>query len=166
MHNSMRVFVLIVLTIMALPWSARAAGAGKDAGTDTAPVVTRALMKNAPAPFPYEKTEVRARCFHTDIDMNESPACFVVKYRGLTYWPLAFDDNRMATLMAGYDAGNNLVTKVYACDTRYIWYISVDEKKRTVTIWGQHRSTQANDPGSTVIPWELLRVGGRTCYPR
>ncbi|WP_066638866.1 hypothetical protein [Bordetella sp. H567] len=122
------------------------------------PVFARKLVKNAPPPL---RNGARARCFMSDHRLTESEFCPVIIYRGLTYWPMSFDDNRVAILAAGYDDNKKLVREVYMCGTRYVFYATIDTKVQNVVFWGQ--AGDNGDATSAKVSWRLLREGGATC---
>ncbi|WP_412528276.1 hypothetical protein [Burkholderia lata] len=129
------------------------------------PTVVRKLAKLSPAPFPIFGSVARARCSLNDNGWPLSSYCFVIKYQGLTYWPMSFDDNRYAILAAGYDDNNRLAKYVYACGTRYIWAATIDNTNKNAIFWGQ---ASQNKPTSTAISWNLLQNNSnneQTCPP-
>lgn len=159
-------FILMLFAVLAIPLSALAAEHKDTAPDPQVPVASRIHVKDAPDPVPMGNALARARCFKSSVDFDEFQLCFVVKYNYLTYWPLAFDDNRVATLLAGFDENKHLITKVYVCNVRYIWYMAVDRTNKTVTLWGQGLSADPEKAVSQTIPWSLLQSGGETCIPR
>lgn len=171
MRNPRKFLAFLAWALVGLPMAAQAAGGGKDGSPGPEiPIAIRAHVDKAPPPVPVGNSLARARCFKSSVDFDEYQFCFVVKYDGLTYWPLSFDDNRMAVLLAGYDESGRLARKVYACGTRYIWYITVNQDKQTVILWGQGPNPSASnptggaqDPSTAAVPWQMLRDGGETC---
>lgn len=96
-----------------------------------------------------------------DHDLTPSLHCFVVNYTGLTFWPYAFNDNRPATLMVGYDQSGRLMRKVYVCGPRYIWYMTVKDEKQQVVIYGQENGEKR--PAAGAIPWSAFQTDGEVC---
>lgn len=64
-----------------------------------------------------------------------------VQYKGVTFWPYSFIDNRVATALVGYDSNGNVVKTLEKSGARYAESISVDEVNEIVVVTGQASST-------------------------
>lgn len=74
----------------------------------------------------------------------------ILTWRGYTYWPLSYTDNRMSLGVVAYDSGGNAVRTIEVGGTRYVGTIAVDPAAHTVTFTGQS--------GTATIPWSALTV--------
>jgi hypothetical protein len=148
--------ILATMFVAAAAAAPLLASAG-DAPTDV-PFVVKEPVDKAPPAFPMCKSIARARCSVDSKGYPPSTTCDVVKYEGLTYWPMTFDDNRYAIVAAGYDEKNKQVKTVYATGTRYIWKTTVDNNERKVTFWGQGETKAA-------VPWDHLAAGTGSVSP-
>lgn len=145
-------FAMLLLTALS---AAPILAAADDASGSDAPIIVKELVDKAPSHFGACLSTARARCSEDARGWPPSKTCDVVKYQGVTYWPMSFDDNRYAILAAGVPETSALTdvvpTKVaYAAGTRYIWKVEVDQHKKTVTFWGQGNS-------SASLSWDQLK---------
>ena len=145
-------FAMLLLTALS---AAPILAAADDASGSDAPIIVKELVDKAPSHFGARLSTARARCSEDARGWPPSKTCDVVKYQGVTYWPMSFDDNRYAILAAGVPETSALTdvvpTKVaYAAGTRYIWKVEVDQHKKTVTFWGQGNS-------SASLSWDQLK---------
>ncbi|MBR8332556.1 hypothetical protein [Burkholderia ambifaria] len=154
MNTTISYAIALSSLFLTLPTIAATNNNQANQNSSSPPTVVRKLAKLSPAPIPVFGSVARARCPLNDSGWPLSSYCFVVKYQGLTYWPMSFDDNRYAILAAGYDDNKKLVKYVYACGTRYIWAITIDDTNKNAIFWGQ---ASQNNPTSTAIPWNLLQ---------
>lgn len=149
---------LAVIVVTAL--SAAQALAAADGAAD-APVVVKELATHAPPSFPICGSIAAAVCSADSRGYPLSKTCDVVKYRGLTYWPLSFKDNRYGIIVAGYGETGPRVKTVGAAGTRYVWNVTVDGTQKTVTFFGQADSKAS-------LRWEQLAATDAstvTCPP-
>jgi hypothetical protein len=128
----MRLFVSIALAsfLSLLVWFNSSARAQETPALDTVPAT-------APGPLP---AGVIAFCTTGPGTGARSPTCPIVRYNGLTIWALDFTDNRMAMLIAAFDANGRIVKQWEKGGARYNWQINIDETKDTVTFMGQSGS--------------------------
>lgn len=68
---------------------------------------------------------------------GDSPVCPVVQWRGITYWPFSYVDNRYSMSIVGFDSTGRIVSQVEKTGARYIWKTTLDVAAKTVTFWGQ-----------------------------
>jgi hypothetical protein len=76
---------------------------------------------------------LKVACLRTPDRTDSCDAYPVLRYRGLTYWPLSYLDNRLALSIVAYDAAGSQVARWDRDGVRYIHQILVDPAQRTVT---------------------------------
>ncbi|MGG1943884.1 hypothetical protein AB1286_03635 [Trinickia sp. NRRL B-1857] len=150
--NGKKLTMIFAAALSAVPLIAAAADSTIDGGAPPflqVPIVVKEPVEKAPSAFQICGTVARARC---SVDAQGNPpslTCDVVKYGGLSYWPMTFDDNRYAILVTGYDERNERRKAVYAPGPRQIWKVGVDHLRKTVTFLGQGDS-------KATLPWAEL----------
>ncbi|OHX10212.1 hypothetical protein [Chromobacterium sphagni] len=72
---------------------------------------------------------------------GESATCNVISYNGLTYWAYSYIDNRVSLNLVAYDASGKVVAQQELPGARYLWKITSDATKQTVTFYGQSNQT-------------------------
>ncbi|RYU91278.1 hypothetical protein EWM62_04880 [Mucilaginibacter terrigena] len=82
---------------------------------------------------------------------NDSKYCTVLLYQGNTYWAFDNQHNENSIGIVAYDSNGNLVKHWKKPGTRYLWSVSVDPRRKTVTFWGQANQT-------VVMGWDELKV--------
>ena len=84
---------------------------------------------------------LKVTCMLNGHSLKPSKNCPVVKYMGYTTWAYSYIDNRVALAFVKYDSGNNVVRNVEMDGTRYVWMMSSDQSKQTITATGQSNTT-------------------------
>ena len=114
-----------------------------DAGPAT-PIAVQVPSSSAPTVAGW-----RSACVASDTDSSDTNTCWVIQWRGWTYWALSNADNREAFLIIGVDAaGNHKSAGFERAGTRYVWSATVDATAMTVSYFGQG--------GSIAISWADL----------
>ena len=137
----MNVKTLAMMLAAALSAAPILAAAGEALDSEI-PVVMKESVDRAPAAFAACGSTARAHCSKDSGGWPPSETCDVVKYKGLTYWPMSFDDSRHAILAAGFDETNaptrsTLIKSAYLSGPRYIWKVDVKPAFKEVRFWGQ-----------------------------
>nr|WP_067063292.1 hypothetical protein [Mucilaginibacter sp. L294] len=83
---------------------------------------------------------------HTD-----NKQCLVLLFHGYTYWAFDYKHNENSIGIVAYDSNGNLVKHWKKPGTRYLWSITLDPRRKTVTFWGQANQT-------VVMSWDELKV--------
>ena len=104
-------------------------------------VVSVPANSNPPVP-----SGLKVTCMQNGTSLQPSTTCPVVKYQGLTTWAYSFIDNRVALAFVTYDSNNAVVRNVTANGTRYVWQMTSDPTKQTITATGQSNA-------SVSAPW-------------
>ncbi|HBF39590.1 MAG TPA: hypothetical protein DDW50_20015 [Firmicutes bacterium] len=72
---------------------------------------------------------------------NPSSTDPVLKWGNYTYWAYSYIDNDYYLAIVAYDAAGNMVGRWDKYGTRYIWQITIDATAKTVTFWGQSKTS-------------------------
>lgn len=81
----------------------------------------------------------------------DSKHCLILLFHGYTYWAFGNKYNENSIGIAAYDSKGNLVKHWKKPGTRYLWSITLDPRRKTVTFWGQANQT-------VVMTWDELKV--------
>jgi hypothetical protein len=81
----------------------------------------------------------------------ESKHYTVLLYNGYTYWVFDYSGNIFSIGILAYNSEGKLVKQWRKDGTRYLWSVSLDPRRKTVTFWGQ-----ANK--NVVVGWDELIV--------
>jgi virginiamycin B lyase len=119
---------LSILTVGGLVLSATPARAG-----EPAPEIAAQAVAAAPT-VPQGRA---IRCTDGPAAKVNTSTCPVVRYQGLTWWPLDHADSRDAVVFAGFDAGGKLVKSVERPGTRSVHSVVADPVAKTVTLVGK-----------------------------
>lgn len=68
-------------------------------------------------------------------------SCAVVFYKGLAFWPFSYVDNRNAMGLVSYNDARRAVSIREVQGVRYIWSVTSNADKQTVSFNGQGKST-------------------------
>lgn len=101
--------------------------------TPAAPTI-KIVPANSHPPVP---SWLKATCLKGPNTTESAPTCPVVKYKEFTTWAYSFNDNRVSFALVVYDNKNNIVSIATKDGARYVWKITVNPEKKTVTVWGQ-----------------------------
>lgn len=100
----------------------------------------------------WQLPDVKATCYENDA---YSQTCPVLNSNEFTYWAFSYKDNRSGMMIVKYDDSGNVVEKWEKDGARYLYDISVDANKKTVTFWGQADK-------SIVMSWDELGISSGT----
>jgi hypothetical protein len=103
----------------------------------TTPVVVTVSRNEAPNEIP---SGAKLGC-SLDSSGGSSDTCEVIKWYGYSYWVFSDISNDVRMIIGVYDVSGNLVASWSRSGARYCWQITVDECKKTVTLWGQADDT-------------------------
>ena len=95
-------------------------------------------------------SDLKASALSSPNTLDSSPDMPVLKWNGLTYWPLSFVDNRLSLAIVVYNDNDLIVHRWDRPGTRYIVDITVNSDQKTVTFIGQSNRT-------VVMSWDELR---------
>lgn len=131
---------LCVITAVAL-----VAGAMACSGSDTAPgnegsapAVVQIDTASHPA---FDENLYKVVCMTGPGATTVAPACPVVRWDGVDYWALAYEDNRSSMAILAYDQTGALLNSVEKTGARYVYAIDVDSTAQSVTFHGQADAT-------------------------
>lgn len=94
--------------------------------------------------------EKNTNLFFVDPEKHDVSKTFqVISWKGLSYYPFSYRDNRMAINLVGYDEKNKIVSQQELKGARYIWKIVVDENDQKIIFYGQGNNT-------VELPWNKL----------
>lgn len=79
----------------------------------------------------------------------------VLRFAGYTYWAFGFRDNNEAMAIVAYTSRGVLRQRWDHAGARYLWKIGCDAATRTVTFYGQRRSS-TGQPGRITMSWDAL----------
>jgi hypothetical protein len=118
------------------------------------PVVRPFPAAQAPTPPPG-----LAATYFTGPDGGQSPFAPVVLWQGYTYWVYGTVISDWTMHIIAYDADGQPKKRIDKGDShridagaRYLWLITVDEERRSITLFGQ-------DNRRIVVSWNELAVG-------
>jgi hypothetical protein len=81
----------------------------------------------------------------------ESKQYSVLLYNGYTYWAFDYSGNIFSICILAYDSNGTLVKQWRKDGTRYLWSVTLDARRKTVTFWGQSNK-------NIVLGWDELKV--------
>ena len=121
----------------------------KDARFDKyAHMALKEMPVSAAPPLPAELTSGWA----TGPDsFAESKRYTVLLFHGYTYWAFDYKGNQFSIGIVAYNSEGKIVKQWRKDGTRYLWSISLDARRKTVTLWGQANKT-------VVMNWDELKV--------
>ena len=76
-------------------------------------------------------------CLQGPDTLDSSDTCPIVNANGLNFWALSYIDNRVGMAIVAYDSSGNVVDLIEKTGARYIWDISLDATKETLSFHGQ-----------------------------
>jgi len=82
-------------------------------------------------------------CFASADVMGKMDTCMVLQWKSYTYWAYSYYDNRVSMNIVVYDDQGNIVKQWEKPGARYLYNITVDPAKQTVTFWGQANQSVA-----------------------
>ncbi|AUH50860.1 hypothetical protein CXB49_08585 [Chromobacterium sp. ATCC 53434] len=128
-------------------------GAGSGAGIpitvgQSAPVVETVQVSTHP-PIPSGLKVAFMTGPNSPTPDGESSTCNIVNYNGLNYWAYSYIDNRYSFGLVGYQPSTGKYVEQELKGGRYLWKITVDEVKQTVTFYGQSGQ-------NVTVPWSQL----------
>ncbi|MFA6247149.1 MAG: hypothetical protein WC615_09410 [Mucilaginibacter sp.] len=82
---------------------------------------------------------------------TESKQYLVLLFHDYTYWAFDYKNNDNSIGIVAYNNEGNLVKQWRKPGTRYLWSITLDPRRKTVTFWGQANQT-------VVMGWDELKV--------
>ena len=104
----------------------------------------------------WQLPEVKASCYENG---EYSQTCPILLSDGFSFWAFSYKDNRSGMMIVKYDDSGNIVEKWEKSGARYLYDISVDATKNTVSFWGQ-------SDRSIVMGWGELGISsGNTIAP-
>lgn len=112
------------------------------------PPTVDTVPANSSPPLP---PDTKVTCTPNPNTGAPSPTCPILRMNGFSYWALSYRDNRVAFAIAAYDSNGRVVRLWERPGARYVWNITVDENKETVTFMGQAG-------GNLVMSWQELGV--------
>jgi len=62
-------------------------------------------------------------------------------YKDYVIWAFSYIDNRDSFNIVVYDCQGNIVKQMEKKGARYVWQITSNSEKRTITVWGQSNKT-------------------------
>ena len=116
---------------------------------------TPSVVSVPPGSHPAIPTGLKAACLKDPGKLDPCTAYPVLKYKGYTYWAYSYIDNRVAMNITAYDSSGKVAKQWAKSGARYLYKITVDDKAKTVTFWGQSNA-------NIVVSWKELDV---TLYP-
>lgn len=147
---------LSILAFTGLVLSAASARAG-----DPAPEIAVQAVAAAPT-VPQGQA---LRCTDGPAAKVHTSTCPIVRYQGLTWWPLDHADSRNAVVFAGFDSGGKLVKSLERAGTRSVHAVQTDPVAKTITLVGKDGARVsvgwaelATARAGTNIRWEKIAI--------
>lgn len=94
---------------------------------------------------------MKTTCLQGPDTLSPSATCPIVNANGLNLWALSYIDNRVGMAILAYDSNGNVVGLIEKTGARYIWGITLDASKQTLSFQGQ-----SND--MITLKWRHLAV--------
>jgi hypothetical protein len=110
-----------------------------------APVVKQVPSSSHPA----VPSGMKVTCLQGPDVLQSSTTCPVFSWGIYSYWAYSYIDNRNGMGIVAYDDKGNMVYKWDKNGARYVYKITVDNTKQTVTFWGQSNN-------KIVVAWKEL----------
>jgi hypothetical protein len=116
------------------------------AAAQNAKATIERVPANSSPPVP---AGLKVTCLKDADQLQSSPTCPIVKYRGITTWAYSYIDNRVSMALVSYNRANQVIANVEMRGARYVVEARSDDRTQRVIFIGQAKQ-------HVTAPWAAL----------